>query len=1185
MDTLVIYRLIQTAVKGDETVESLVDQLKAASESPEANSDEIIDAIADALSLSDAESIVCDKDPKIREKLLAVIKSLHSSQLLPLEIAQERLEVETLGQVGLVKDTRVFATNFVRLRTKLYFTQTKYNLLKEQSVGYAMILTELFRLNRNNAPEVLSTVIQIIGFYRADPNRVLDLVVDLFIQNAFGDFPDLYIEFIDQFYGDKPKLLQLLQLRLNFYASKTNEISTVPQGFYRVLALLIHKEIYDTDDLYKYLYPHDAKVLEYHKKLVEEARHAARKYAIAVVGEEKPTKSVIDMLKETSPIDFHYLEVDNQKVNLCAHLIDLGDWNQAMQIAQKLPEYHCLSNRRVALSACALLSHIIDPLYRQCALPKPLNERIKPTCLFDTTLVPQINTVEELPLRVFPILEALGPFLYHDTLTLTKIIRVVRHALLFKPDGGTPDALTAEGSLYYHIQDVIAYSILPSVSLTSGNSSLARELWSLIRNLKPQVRYRLYYEWRDEGSNPIMLKNKGQILLKAKHHMKRLSKETLRQCGRHIGKLCDSNPVITLNYVLSHIQSYDNLILLVIDALRYIPPIAMDALIYCVIEILSDPNRNKKSPDGMALAQWLTNLSTFTSSVISRYRVEFSCYLEYISNQLKIGNSLDLVLLADLIQKMTGIEAIQAITDDRIEALMGGHVLRTEGAYFNQVKNTRKSTARLKDALIESRLAMPLCILMAQLRDKLCFSQHDTGTPLKLVGKLYDQCQETFAQYGVFLSINLSIDDYINFMPPLETLMTEHKLDPDTAFFLARPMIFHRIRSTFQELKTAAEKEIVVEEGEAPELNPQVKCAKYIEAAKSVLDPIAETIQPILTRKFVSCNLNPKLFVIFWTLSMSDIEVPLKCYEREITRLSQTVNELSKFGDDDQKKRKERERCAVLVSKLKQEQAEQLEHTQHIRMYLESERENLFCKNSSYDIVYLESRQFVQHCPFARCIQTACDAIYSARFMLFLHELKVENYPTIICLDRLLCDLTYMMGACTENEATHYGRFLCNILKTTSLWHSSAQVYNEQCEQYPGSIINIDNSEYINYETYRDICYKWHYRLTRSFSVALESNNYIQIRNALIVMISIIDYYPAIKHFGKGIGIKIEEVRTNEKENRQDLYALATAYAGRLDEIRSRMIPESNFHTVNDSRGSQKRDSSSGSSSRKKTRH
>lgn len=1182
-ELLTYYEIIQQALRGDITVEALLDTLK---QNYEAADDKcsLVDDITDSLVQCDIESSLGNKES--RERLVETIRTLVKNELIPATLAHERFELDTTHQVGIIQDKRLSTIGYNRLRTRLYFKQRKFNLLRESNEGFAKLLTELSTLDETNGQEVLKTVIEIVGTYSLDSNRVLDLILAVFEYNCNSGKDEFFINFIKSFYDDQSKLLQLIVLKMSFYASTNESLRHVPQKFYRMIAILIHKEVIDLDEVYPYLVPDDLKVLTHHKRLVEEAKHVARKYAMAVVGDEKPSKSVIDALKESSNVDFHHLEVDNQKVNLCAHLIEIGSWDQALALARKLPEFHCFSNRGVALATCNLISHIIDPLYRQCALPHPLNLRIRPTRIFDPEEISQINSVEDMACEVFPKLLCIGPFVSYDTLLLTKLIRLLKFALLHKPDENSQDALTSESTLYYQILDVISHTILPAISLTSGNCCLTRELWDLLRNFKYNIRYKLYYDWRYDGTNPVMLRNKGHILLRAKHHMKRLSKETLRPSGRNIGKLCYSNPVITLGYILIQIQSYDNLITLVIEALRFVTQLGCDASLYCTIDALSDPQKNKKSNDGMALAQWLTNLSTFSSSVILRYKVEFTSFLEYIANQLKVGNSLDLVLLADLIQKMTGIETIQAITDDRIEALMGGDVLRTEGAYFNQVKNTRKSSTRLKDALIESRLAMPLCILMAQLRDRLFFTPNDTGTPLKLVGKLYDQCQETFVQYGVFLSMNLSIDDYVNFLPPLEKLMTDHKLDPDTAFFLARPMIFHRIRSRFQELKEAAAKEVVLEEGEASKLSGQTLSVKFVEAARSVLDPIAETIQPILAEKYVSYNLNSKLFVIFWTLSMSDIEVPLNCYDREMARLRTAVSELSKSNDEDQKKRKERERCNNLIQKLKQERSDQIEHTKFIRMYLESERNNLFCNNTTYDNVYLESRQFVQHCPFARCLQTACDAVYSARFMLFLHELKVENYSTIICLDRLLVDLTYMMGACTENEANHYGRFLCNILKTTSNWHSSAEIYNRECEHFPGSIISNDNSAYINYESYRDICHKWHYRLTRSFSVALESNNYIQIRNALIVMISIIEYYPAVKHFGKGINLRIEEVRNNEKDNRPDLFALATAYAGRLDERKPNLIPESNFHNIDkDAARSSQKEKHSSSGSRKKARH
>lgn len=1157
--------------------------------------DDVVNLLADTLVQIDIETDLNNKQH--RESFTKLVKSMIQTGLLPKNIAIERLEVDTSAQVGLIPDKKQFTTLYNRLRTRLYFKQKKFDLLREENEGFARIITQLFELNANNSHKTLDSIREIIGRYRVDPNRVLDLILETFEHNP-RDNIDLYVDFLHLFYKNSQKITQLIVLKLRFYATYKNDQTSIPQSFYKLIAIFIHKEILDIDDIYPHLTPSDAKILGYHKRLVDEAKVVARKYAMAVVGEEKQIKSVKDSLSDEERYMF---EIDNQKINICKHLIDLGDWDQATQLAKRLPEFYCFSDRRVAKSACDLIQYLIDPIYREfafseailCAKIKPLPNR--------KIAHQQIKSINQLQTKLFPMLTALGPFLSANTNLLIKIIRILKH--LVSQKRGSPDPTSPESPMFYSILDVINESILPATSLSGSNSFLARELWTLIRNFKYHIRYKLYYNWRDEGSNPVMLRNRGRILLMAKHHMKRLSKETLRFTARHIGKLCYPNPVITLNYILIQIQSYDNLINLVVEALKFLPPIALDALIYCILEALSDPQKNKKSFDGMALAQWLTSLSTFSASIISKYKVEFTGFLEYIGHQLKAGNSLDLILLTDLIQKMTGIETIQAITEDRVEALMGGDILRTECAYFNQIKNTRKSSARLKDTLIESGLAMPLCILMAQLRDSLFFDQKDK-TPLKLVGKLYDQCQETLVQYGVFLSMNLGIDDYINFLPPLDKLITEHKLDPDSAFFLARPMIFHKIKSKFLELRESAARAMTVEEGESPELSPQSLGIKFVEAARSVIDPLAVKIQPSLTEKYGTSSLNVKLFVIFWTLSMSDIEVPVNCYDREIQRLKANLSEISKLPDEDPKRRKEKDRCNNLIQKLKQEQADQIEHANYVKMYLESEKNNLFRESHSVDNVYLEGRQFVQHCPFARSTLTAYDANYSARFLFFLHELKVEDYPTIICLDRLLCDLTYMIGACTENEASHYGRFLCNLLKTTAHWHSSPTIYSEQCEQFPGSIINIENAQHITYENYRDICYKWHYRLTRAFTVALGSNNYIQIRNALIVMIGIIDYYPVIKHFAKGIRRKVGEVRDSEKDSRQDLYARATGYAGKLDEKKPLMIPEGEFHVVDvttqssssTSRPSSKtrpasppsshsRERHSSSSSRKRARH
>uniref|UniRef100_A0A1X7T355 Uncharacterized protein n=1 Tax=Amphimedon queenslandica TaxID=400682 RepID=A0A1X7T355_AMPQE len=59
------------------------------------------------------------------------------------------------------------------------------------------------------------------------------------------------------------------------------------------------------------------------------------------------------------------------------------------------------------------------------------------------------------------------------------------------------------------------------------------------------------------------------------------------------------------------------------------------------------------------------------------------------------------------------------------------------GGYFSQVRNTKKSSQRLREALVDSNLCLPLCLLTAQQRD--CIVYRDgSHLHLKLVCSMYD---------------------------------------------------------------------------------------------------------------------------------------------------------------------------------------------------------------------------------------------------------------------------------------------------------------------------------------------------------------------------------------------------------------------------------------------------------------
>ena len=79
------------------------------------------------------------------------------------------------------------------------------------------------------------------------------------------------------------------------------------------------------------------------------------------------------------------------------------------------------------------------------------------------------------------------------------------------------------------------------------------------------------------------------------------------------------------------------------------------------------------------------------------------------------------------------------------------------------------------------------------------------------------------------------------------------------------------------------------------------------------------------------------------------------------------------------------------------------------------------------------------------------------------------------------------------------GRFLGALLETVSHWHQDESVYNLECAKTPGFISMMRTSgsgnekQDLDYENFRHISFKWHFKLTKSFVLLLESKDFIQV--------------------------------------------------------------------------------------------
>ena len=229
---------------------------------------------------------------------------------------------------------------------------------------------------------------------------------------------------------------------------------------------------------------------------------------------------------------------------------------------------------------------------------------------------------------------------------------------------------------------------------------------------------------------------------------------------RSLGKISHANPAVVFNTILAQIQGYDNLIVPVVDMMKYASPMSYDVLSYVILTQLASPSKERLKEDGLNVSLWMQSLSSFCGNLYKKYpSVELVGLLQYVANTLKSGQSLQLLLLRDLVTKMSGIEVLEDISHEQLLAQAGGETLRNVVTdLLGIAKNTKKSSTRLKDSLVKHELVMPLFLLIAQQRSACAYT---TDTPhLKMLGELYDRCQETLEQFVAFVSSNVTPAEY-----------------------------------------------------------------------------------------------------------------------------------------------------------------------------------------------------------------------------------------------------------------------------------------------------------------------------------------------------------------------------------------------------------------------------------------
>ena len=334
-------------------------------------------------------------------------------------------------------------------------------------------------------------------------------------------------------------------------------------------------------------------------------------------------------------------------------------------------------------------------------------------------------------------------------------------------------------------------------------------------------------------------------------------------------------------------------------------------------------------------------MAKFTGSFFRRYyNTDLKGLLHFLLAKLSDGQSLDLLVLKELLGRMGGCDTLLEMSVAQLEGLSGGKTLRAEamGTMGKAEAKSPIAARALREALVLSETAIPLLLLIAQNRSRILFC---TDTPqLKLVSHLYDTAHDVLMQFTDFLVAGARwIEDIAKLMPPMRSLLGETGLAVPVAFQLVRPIM----RAALQRwpdplsmgegqgeasagdsaLATAATvsssrkkekeadlilrpwhpfgKEMVSavrdhllrqEERDARSAEQAAKEAAELAALlQQGTDPdhvLMTTDLPITVpapQPSVWSVLSPEIYLLFWSLSLYDVVVPSDKYDCEIRRL------------------------------------------------------------------------------------------------------------------------------------------------------------------------------------------------------------------------------------------------------------------------------------------------------------
>ena len=1032
------------------------------------------------------------------------------------------------------------------MNTSTFYRQQKFNLLAEESEGYSKLLLAymtppenlqlLPATNASSSSKDTTMIDTLIGTFSLDPVRCLDIAIDCLTyyllqqqrkqQETITTTTLLVVDSITHILrtlaSSTQKLPQLFAFKLSQQQQQQQQIREAliqsmcwlwQHGVLDLASVLPFCQDDDDDDWTRVVdtaaqaIATDAWKEIRAKGKIRLASPRAEDATTTTTREQhlQPVTSlwivqcIMAMLKNDTNDD---ITVKNERWNTTVAPL-LNDWSQ---MAALFPD----------TIGVAVLDSVAARLQHWSPLPaSPWKEATTTTA--DTTIVPDMTELLDLVSQPLDMVLASGCIRFRPQLYVT-LCRLLVQAW---PTTSVDDTTTKQDP---RLQHFIRTFLLPSLSVFSSHPTMHLEIWAVVEKLDYQDRYRLYDTWQSSSSAEedgfIWLADaETDVLKSARYTLRRLSKDTVRELSRDIAKCCVQCPAIVFTTILNQIESYNNLIHVMIEACRFVGPLGWDVLGYCILQRLTRAGRDRTKQSGVFASQWLQSLEQFTGAFYKRYpTAEFQGLVTYLRSKLEAGEVLELGMLGALVTTAGGwgfrnYSPTATLTEVQLNGMAGSITLQRQTVAFGIVEAIDWRAAKQVQKVLRKD-GVNLLILTAQVQYQIIFKANE-NKPVKLIGKQVDECQVLRAVLLDYLT-NEQIEEtsaasYHKALPTMQQLLQDYQVEPGAVWQLCRPVL---------------------------------------DKSEASMDEKQACLQSMIPASSWS-HITVDLYEMFWSHTIQDIYCPERMYETEISRLDTDVGQLTRElenlkkpgGSLEDKFSQEEKKFAAegklghtrrVVEELKKDKKKQASHVAEVLEKIKSKIGQFFASPESSNAAMMV---FFAQCIYPRCMQGPCDAFYCVKFIDLLHRNKTPGFGLLPLYDVLIPILSKSLYRMTEGEAAWASILFNEVWKTANACRYDKAIFEAH---FPSS----------DPDDFKTLFNKWHYYLGATCLGCLESTEYIHLRNCLTLLTRIVDVFPTKPSVGNKLLQALDPLQA-DGNSMADIRAAAAAYSSQLKHARS----------------------------------